>query len=130
MSTTRSRLLAITTDITSRKCFATGCEAILAQETSGLKWKRGGPLKILFFSPQCPVWRNPPVFVRKWWVVSSLFSPYGRLCSVSFSARAFRLEWSETRHSCGETTWAFSRAHRRACAIAEWLSRRVHEIRY
>jgi len=49
MSTTRSRLLAITTDITSRKCFATGCEAILAQETSGLKWKRGGPLKILFF---------------------------------------------------------------------------------
>lgn len=52
------------------------------------------------------------------------------ICSVSFSARACRWEWSETRHSCGETARAFARAHRRACAIAEWLSPRVHEIRY
>ncbi len=29
----------------------------------------------LLLSPQCPVWRRPPVFVRKWSIVSSLFPP-------------------------------------------------------
>lgn len=68
-------LLTNTTDITYRKCFATGYVAILIQETSVFKWKRTGPFKNLPLSPQCPVWRRSPVFFRKWLIVSSLFPP-------------------------------------------------------
>lgn len=42
------RWLTNTTDITSRKCFATGYVATLTQETSAVKWKRTGPSEIFF----------------------------------------------------------------------------------
>lgn len=107
-----------------KKCFATGCVALLYIRDVSFEVKEEGSFKNLLFSPQCPVWGGPPVFGR------ILFISTIWICSLSFFARACRWEWSATRHSCGETTWAFSRAHRRACAIAEWLIRRVHEIRY
>lgn len=87
-----------------------------------------GSFKNLFFflTPQCPVWRGPPVFVREWLVVSSLFSPYEYFQSpfprvpVDESG-ARRVIPAERQH---EPSLEPTDAH------AQLLSRRVHEIRY
>ncbi len=118
------RLLTNTTDITSRKSFTTEYVATLIQENSALKWKRTGPLKSSFVSTMSSLATSSSVCSEG--IDRILLISTKLISSVSLSARACRREWSEARHSCGETTRASSRAHRRACAIAEWMSRRVH----